>query len=352
MKTIAVFLPNWVGDVVMATPTLRALRAHFASARIVGVMRPAAAEVLAGTAWLDEQVIYDPRSADSRMRGWALCRRLRQERIDLAILLPNSWRTALLARFGGARERLGYVRGGRGILLNRKLRPPRTGGRLTPVSALDYYLELAYAAGCPSAARQVELATLPADERAADGVWQKFRLPRGRQVVVLNSSGAYGAAKLWPTTYFASLARRLATNDRRHVLVLCGPQERPIAAQIVRDAAHPRVCSLADERLGIGLSKACVRRAAAMVTTDSGPRHFAAAFDVPVVTLFGPTHIGLSENYHPRATHLQQRELECVPCQRRTCPLGHHRCMVDLKIDEVYRALKQLLPSRETVKAA
>ncbi|HWB07790.1 MAG TPA: lipopolysaccharide heptosyltransferase II [Pirellulales bacterium] len=351
MKTIAVFLPNWVGDVVMATPTLRALREHFAAARILGVMRPQAADVLAGTPWLDEPLLYDPRSADSRLRGWALCRRLRRDRVDLALLLPNSWRTALLARFGGARDRLGYVRGGRGILLNRKLYPPRSGKRLAPVSALDYYLELAYAAGCPSASRQVELATLAADEQAADEVWRKLRLPHGKQVVVLNSGGAYGAAKLWPTTYFASLARRLAVDDRRYVLVLCGPQERAIAAEIVRGAAHPRVCSLAEERLRIGLSKACVRRAAAMVTTDSGPRHFAAAFGVPVVTLFGPTHIGLSENYHPQAIHLQ-RELECVPCQRRTCPLGHHRCMLDLNINEVYRALKQLLPPRETVKAA
>jgi heptosyltransferase-2 len=88
-----------------------------------------------------------------------------------------------------------------------------------------------------------------------------------------------------------------------------------------------------------------------MVTTDSGPRHFAAAFGVPVVTLFGPTRISLSENYHPQAIHLQH-ELDCVPCQRRTCPLGHHRCMVDLKIDEVYRAVRQWLPSQETVKAA
>jgi heptosyltransferase-2 len=351
MKTIAVFLPNWVGDVVMATPTLRALREHFAAARIVGVMRPHAADVLAGTAWLDDKLLYDPRSTDSRQRGWTLARRLRREKVDLALLLPNSWRTALLAWCGGARDRLGYVRGGRGMLLNRKLYPPRTGRRLASVSALDCYLELAYAAGCPSASRQVELATLPADEQAADAVWSRFRLPRGRQVVVLNSGGAYGAAKLWPTPYFASLARRLATDDRRHVLVICGPQERGLAAEIVRGAAHPRVRSLSEERLSIGLSKACVRRAAAMVTTDSGPRHFAAAFGVPVVTLFGPTHIGLSENYHPRAIHLQH-ELDCVPCQRRTCPLGHHRCMVDLKIDEVYRAIRQLLPSRETVRAA
>jgi heptosyltransferase II len=349
---IAVFLPNWVGDVVLATPTLRAFREQVGEkGRLYGVMRPQVAEVLAGTTWLDAQFIYDPHSPDLRQRGWSLVRRLRRERIDLAMLLPNSWRTALLARASGARDRLGYARSGRGILLNRRLHAPRKDGHWAAVSAVDYFLELAYAAGCPTASRQVELATLPADEQAADRVWAKFRLPRGRQVVIVNSGGAFGAAKLWPTSYFAALARRVATEDRRHVLVLCGPQERGLAAEIVRGAAHPRVQSLADEHLGIGLSKACVRRAAAMVTTDSGPRHFAAAFGVPVVTLFGPTNIALSENYHPQAIHLQH-ELDCVPCQQRSCPLGHHRCMRDLKIDEVYYALRQLLPSRATVQAA
>lgn len=352
MTKIAVFLPNWVGDVVMATPMLRALREHVGEAgRMVAVMRPQVAEVLAGTTWLNETLLYDPHSPDFRERGWSLVRRLRQERADLAILLPNSWRTALLALAGGAKDRLGYARGGRGMLLTRRLYPPKADGRRLPVSAVDYFLELAYAAGCPVASREIQLATLPADEFAADAVWRKLRLPPGRQVVVLNSGGAFGSAKLWPTPYFASLASRLATRDRRHVLVICGPHERQIAAEIVRGAGHPRVRSLADEHLGIGLSKACVRRAAAMVTTDSGPRHFAAAFGVPVVTLFGPTHIGLSENYHAQAIHLQ-RELDCVPCQKRTCPLSHHRCMRDLSIDEVYRAVKQLLPSRATVEAA
>lgn len=349
---IAVFLPNWVGDVVMATPTLRALRQHLGqSGRLIGVLRPHAAGVLDGTSWLDEQLIYDPRSPDLSQRGWSLARRLRRERVDLALVLPNSWRTALLAWAGGAKERLGYQRGGRGWLLTTALSPPRSAGRPAPISALDYYLELAYAAGCAKASRQVELATLPADERAADEVWSKLQLPSGREVVVLNSGGAFGAAKLWPTPYFATLARRLAVEEGRHVLVLSGPQERAIAAEIVYTAAHPRVQSLADETLGIGLSKACVRRAAAMVTTDSGPRHFAAAFGVPVVTLFGPTHIGLSENYHPQAIHLQHK-LDCVPCQRRVCPLKHHRCMRDLSVDEVYRAVRQLLPSPAAVQHA
>lgn len=358
---LGVFLPNWVGDVVMATPMLRALRRQFADARLLGIMRPYVAEVLAGTSWLDETIICDPQANDSNRRGWRLIRRLRRERLDVALLLPNSWRTALLARAAGARQRIGYARGGRGWLLTHSLQPLNEGGRHAPISALDYFLKLADALGCPTAAKQVELATLPADERAADAIWKKLQLPGTPSasvtssvqsgVIVFNTGGAFGSAKLWPTPYFASLAQQLARIDGRHVLVICGPNERELARQIVAAAGHPRVQSLADERLSIGLSKACVRRAELMVTTDSGPRHFAAAFGVPVVTLFGPTHLGLSENYHPRAVHLQ-RDLECVPCQQRTCPLGHHRCMRDLSIDEVYRAVRRQLQQAEVEQAA
>lgn len=349
---IGVFLPNWVGDVVMATPALRALREHFGpAARLVGVMRPYVAEVLAGTPWLDECLLYDSKSRDPSRRGFGFWLELRRRRLDTAILMPNSLRTALWAWAARAKERIGYVRYGRGPLLNRKLMPRREGKRFVPVSAVDYFLDLAYAAGCPPAPRQVELATLPADERAADAVWKKFRFPRDGRVVVLNTGGAFGAAKLWPTGYFASLARRLAVEERRWVLVICGPAERELAREIVRGARHPRVQSLADERMSIGLSKACVRHAELMVTTDSGPRHFAAAFDVPVVTLFGPTAMEWSENYHPQAVHLQL-ELDCVPCQRRICPLGHHRCMRDLSIDEVFRAVQQRLQTRQPATAA
>ncbi|HEV3022291.1 MAG TPA: lipopolysaccharide heptosyltransferase II [Pirellulales bacterium] len=347
-----IFLPNWVGDVVMATPSLRALREHFASgARLVGIMRPYVADVLAGTGWLDERVLYDPRTLDHRLGGWTLVRRLRAMKLDTAILMPNSLRTAWLAWASGARERIGYVRGGRGPLLNRKLAPAKIDGRFAPTSAVDYFLELAYAAGCSPASRRLELATLPADELAADRVWAKFRFRPDRGVVLLNTGGAFGAAKLWPTGYFATLARRIAEEQDRGVLVICGPSERELAREIVRGARHPRVQSLAEERLGVGLSKACVRRGSLMVSTDSGPRHFAAAFDVPCVTLFGPTHIGWSENYHPRAVHMQL-DLDCVPCQRRTCPLGHHRCMRDLSIDEVYRTVKAQLEREARGKAA
>jgi heptosyltransferase-2 len=92
----------------------------------------------------------------------------------------------------------------------------------------------------------------------------------------------------------------------------------------------------------IGLTKALVKRFALLVTTDSGPRHFAAAFDVPVVTLFGPTHIEWTETYFSKAVHLQEK-LPCGPCQQRVCPLGHHQCMTQLSAQRVAMACFDLL---------
>jgi heptosyltransferase II len=350
---LGIFLPNWIGDVVMATPTLRALRGHYGSqARIVGIMRPYVSEVLVGTPWLDDRLFFDPRSKNRELNGWRFARRLRRERFDAVILLTNSLRTGFWAWTSGARQRVGYARDVRSAFLTHKLYAPRAGGEYVPQPTLDAYLQIAYALGCPKESPRMELATTEADEQAAEKVWQTLEIPTDKPVVLLNSGAAFGASKLWPTEYFAALARRIAVDWGHTVLAICGPRERDIVRQITTLADHPNVLSLADARLGndyplpIGLSKACVRRATLMVTTDSGPRHFAPAFGVPVITLFGPTHISLSETHFAKAVHLQHK-VPCGPCMQQVCPLGHHQCMRDLTVDDVYRAVQSQLTAIE-----
>src|SRR5262249_6149364 len=162
-------------------------------------------------------------------------------------------------------------------------------GRRLPVPAVGSYLALVRRLGCRAGSLRLELATTADDEAAADRVWSGLGLSPSddRPVVCLNTGGAYGPAKSWPGASFAGVARRLASEAGVRVLVVCGPSEREAARAIAARAAHPGVVSLADQELGIGLTKACVRRSALMITTDSGPRHFAAAFGVPVITLFG-----------------------------------------------------------------
>jgi heptosyltransferase-2 len=341
--TVAVFLPNWIGDVVMATPALRALRTHYRGRRMVGVLKPYVAGVLGGGDWFDELV------PATGVVGVA--RRLRRWGVEVAVLLPNSFRPALAAWMGGCQSRVGYARYGRAPLLTDALEPLRDpDGRLAVSPILDAYNRLAEHVGCARPGRHLELFTTPADEAAADRVWHRSGLSLRHEVVCLNPGAAFGSAKHWPADYFATLARDLARRRGSGVLILCGPGEADLARGIAVRAGHPAVHALSDLTapaasggpcLGLGLTKACVRRADLLVTTDSGPRHFAAAFDRPVVTLFGPTHVAWTETYHPRAVHLQKK-VDCGPCQRRVCPLDH-RCMNRLTPAEVLAAAEGLL---------
>jgi heptosyltransferase II len=340
---IVVFCPSMIGDTVMATPALRALRRGFPGARIDGVIRPNVAPTLEGAPWLDGLIPFNPRAKDPEHRTFPLLKRLRAGRYDVAVILPNTFRTAALAWLARVPRRVGYVRYGRGPLLTDRLEPPRDArGDLLPTPIVHYYLALARHLGCRAESLRLELFTNEADERAADRAWDRLGLPPAAPVVCLNTGGAFGPAKSWPAEHFATLARRLAAAEGLHVLIVCGPAERDAARAIAARAGHPRVVSLADEPLGLGLTKACIRRSALLVTTDSGPRHFAAAFGVPAVGLFGPTHIAWTRTYHPHAVHLQQ-PVPCGPCQKGTCPLGHHRCMRELDPESVFAAAMKLL---------
>jgi heptosyltransferase-2 len=186
----------------------------------------------------------------------------------------------------------------------------------------------------------MELFTTTRDEAAAEKVWTEEGF-HGVETIGLNTGGAFGAAKQWPVEYFAELARQLVDRRGSAVLVLCGPNEREVAQQIVERANRSRVVSLARRDVSLGLTKACIRRLDLLVTTDSGPRHFAAAFNRPVVTLFGPTFIDWTETFYSKAENLQEK-VPCGPCQKRECPLDH-RCMRDLLVARVWQASVSLL---------
>jgi len=335
----------------MATPALRALRRLYGCrAQISGVVRPHLLEVLAGTNFLDEQRPFDPRSPEPEHRRWALVRWMRGRQFDLCLLLTHSFDTALMARLGGATARVGYARNFRGWLLSQRLVPQRSGGRIVPEPNVQTYLALAEAIGCPPEPPRLELRLTPEEIARADNAWQSLDLRGDGRVVALNNSGAYGAAKRWPNEHCSALARRIAEELDHDVLVICGPAERETARQIAQQADHRRVKSLDSLPPSIGLTKACLERCRLTISTDSGPRHVAAAFGRPVVTLMGPTLSIWIENPLVRGVDLRV-PLECSGCGRRQCPLGHHRCMRDLTPELVFEHTAELL-RREAVRGA
>ncbi|WP_417382679.1 lipopolysaccharide heptosyltransferase II [Gimesia sp.] len=348
---IAVFLPNWIGDAVMATPALRAMRQEFSDSEIVSIQRPYVADVLDGLTLVDRSISW--KSGETLTSQLRFLQQLRSEHFDLAVLFPNSFRSASLAFLAGIPRRVGINRDYRRWLLTDVL---TAGDRQTPHPAIDEYLKIAaHVLGrenseFPAASgmsRSMELAVTDQDRQRWNAFWNKQSAEfKSRPLICLNPGGAFGAAKHWPTTHFATLAQRITTDLKKSVLVVCGPAEKEEAIQIVEQAGHPFVTSLAGEPLHLGLTKAAIQQAELLVTTDSGPRHFAAPFQVPAVTLFGPTHQMWSETFYDRSLPVQL-DLDCGPCQQRVCPLGHHRCMKELGADQVFRAVISLLDQQQ-----
>jgi len=337
---IAVFLPNWLGDFAMATPVLRALRGRYGpDAHIIGLMRPYLADVLRGTDWLDEQWFFE-KKPERGVRATA--RRMREAGIDMALLTTNSLRPALAAWLGRARQRLGYARYGRGPLLTNKIYPKREGRKIVPARMIDSYLALAELADCPPESPRLELHTIAEERAQADLVFNNLGLRRDGRLVLINSSGAYGGAKLWSVRHFAKLSQRIAAELDHDVVVCCGPSEREIARDIVAAADHPRVFSMADQPMGLGVAKGVFERGRLMISTDSGPRHVAAALGVPTISIYGPMIPIWSENPSQLAMHVYL-DIECAGCKGRTCPLGHHRCMEDLDADSVFPSVVEML---------
>jgi heptosyltransferase-2 len=151
----------------------------------------------------------------------------------------------------------------------------------------------------------------------------------------------YGSSKCWPARHFAQLAEMMLDERPWNVIVVCGPGEEEIGRQI-EELTPSGVVSLWKEPLGLGRLKALVAESDLMVTNDTGPRHFAAAFDVPVVTLFGATPQDLTRTCHVKEIALQRTDLDCVPCRQRTCP-GEHECMVGLLPEEAFSAVTRLM---------
>lgn len=329
----------------MATPAIRAIHDQLKPKRLIAVSKSYVAPVLEGNPWFDDVILTGGKKGLSL---WQARNALRSHSIDTAVLFPNSFRCALLAWMGNCKRVIGYNRYMRKFFLTETLEPIRDGkGKLKPSPVIDAYNQLALKAGCTRVDHRMELFLSPAEEKQAAAAWQFTGFQDLSEVICLNPGAAFGASKLWPAEHFASLARDLVKLRGAGILVLCGPKESDLALRITRMAAHPLVRCLAEPGmppLSLALTKACIRKSSLLVTTDSGPRHFAAAFNRPVVSLFGPTHIEWTDTFHPGEIHLQKK-YPCGPCQKRTCPIDH-RCMKDLEPREVLTAAMKLLDSQ------
>ena len=330
---------NWLGDAVMTTPALAAVREGFPDARVVLLARPLVAELFRHHPDVDEVMIYErPGRHEGALGRLRLAGEVRRRRFDGALLLQNAFDAALIAFLGRIPERAGYPTDGRRILLT--LPVPLTPGILER-HEVEYYLCLLDGLGIPRPVPAALKLTVTEEEREAMATrLASLGIERGAPVVAINPGATYGSAKRWYPDRFAAVADALSEEWGAGVVVVGSTVEAPLAGEIEAAMRNPPV-NLAGKTTVRELM-ALLSLSSFLVTNDSGPMHIGAALDVPLVAIFGPTDWRRTSPWSERAK-IVRVEIDCSPCRLRVCDRGHE-CMLGVTPGMVIDAARELLP--------
>jgi heptosyltransferase-2 len=339
---LAVRAPNWVGDVIMATPLLEAAVADPRFRRVAIVVKAHLADLLRGGPLEPHLVPLE--------RGASEVELLRSLGAGQIALLPNSLGTAWRALRAGIGVRVGSALGGRRLLLARSALPPVRGGRRVPAPTALLYRDVMALVGVEAPDLHPRLhATAEGAERAR-ALRAEAGLEPGRPYVVCAPGAAFGAAKLWPPASFARVLDELAERRGLAALVTGGPGEEPLIEAVV-SAAGSAPISLAPFERDLETLKTLVADSELLLVGDTGPRWVAAAYDVPCVSVMGPNLPELTATSLEWCEVVRLEGLECSPCGRKRCPLEHHRCMRELDPARALVAAERLLDRRAALPA-
>ncbi|MEX0617595.1 MAG: lipopolysaccharide heptosyltransferase II [Pseudohongiellaceae bacterium] len=339
VSRLVIRCPNWVGDIVMATPVFRCVRDNFPDTEIAALIRPYARGIIEGGPWFDAVIDCDDKGVSGTLRTRSS---LRAFGADAALLLPNTTHSFITCKLAGIPRIYGYRRNLRSAWLTAGPTPGREGKGFKPVPMQDYYLELCRFLGLTvSGSPHVEL-TIP-DEVAAKGArrLRDYGVTEQDFVIGLNPGASFGSSKCWPPEYFAVLAGLLQKYLSCKLLLLAGPGEEKIADAIVAQS-DAVIINTAGDKIDLAELKPLVKRCDLLITNDTGPRHYAVAFGVPNIVLMGPTNpVYTARNMEH--TLVLRRDLECSPCHKKVCPYRHHACMTEITPELVMQRTLDML---------
>ena len=330
---------NWLGDAVMTTPALAAVREGFPDARIVLLARPLVAELFRHHPDVDEVMVYErPGRHEGALGRLRLAGEVRRRRFDGALLLQNAFDAALIAFLGRIPERAGYPTDGRRFLLT--LPVPLTPAILER-HEVEYYLCLLDGLGIPRPVPvSLKLGVTNQERETMVTRLASLGIERGAPIVAINPGATYGSAKRWYPDRFAAVADALSAEWGARVVVVGSAAEAPLAGEIEAATRNPPV-NLAGKTTVRELM-ALLSLSSFLVTNDSGPMHIGAALGVPLVAIFGPTDWRRTSPWSERAKVVRV-EIDCSPCRLRVCDRGHE-CMLGVTPGMVVDAAKALLP--------
>lgn len=339
---ILVWLPSPMGDAVLCTPALRALREHFKSSRVSFIAEPVVRRILSPSGFNDQWLELQNKNP------FAVAKTLKENKFTHAILLKNSFASALAARLAAIPSRIGYARQGRGFLLTDKLYPPKLlNGKFKPLSMIDYYLAIPSRLGADTADRSLELHIDPQLQHDLQDKLPRLADSKG-PIIVMVPGGAFGPSKCWPSDRFAQTADFLIENYNATAVISVAPNplEKQIAGEICSSSKH-KLINLAEQPVELGQLKVLFSIADLVITNDTGPRHIAIALQRKVITLFGPNNPAWTDTGYEHEIQIIGN-VHCAPCARPTCKKSSHLCMQSITTETVCSAAKELLKGKRS----
>ncbi len=311
---------------VMATPMLRALRDAF-EGELWAVGKPSAMHLYNGLGLFDRFVPYGGKGVVDFCDTISSVRRAG---IARGVILPHSFRSALLFLMASVKERVGYGRNHRGLLLTKSVSEPP----ISPEPTVEHYLRISDALDAPRVLDRPFLQVTEDEERRFD---DRFSDMSGNYAVFVVGA-QYGPAKRWPDGHFSALADMLVDRFSLKVYVLPGKGEESVAGRVY--AGAKRKTQVEIRQMDMRELKVALSRARVVVSNDTGPRHIAAALGVPTVVIFGP----MDERYtvYPGGyTYGILKDLPCRPCNMRRCNRDHE-CLKGIGPDEVLHKVEEV----------
>lgn len=333
-KNIIVRMPNWLGDLVMATPILEDLRRHWPEAKITAMCKGKVGDLLIHDPHVDEIFKFrKPSGWLHRQEYRDILHPLQHGEYDLGILLTNSFSSAWLFWRGQIKNRIGFAGNCRSFLLNKSIPFPEN-KELT--HQVVVYKHLLFPIGIPLSHTPIKLYLSEQEKQKAKELLRTYRIPEGSLVVGINPGAAFGSAKCWLPERFREVSLRLLEDPKVHVLFFGDATGAPLVDKICADLPD-RVINLAG-KTSLRELMALIAACSVLLTNDSGPMHIASALGTPVVALFGSTNATKTGPYNGGT--VIHKNVSCSPCYKRTCPIDF-RCMTQISVDEVYEKIKE-----------
>ena len=332
---IAIRSPNWIGDGIMSLPAIRALKDHFPRDPVTVVARNHLADIYLNIPEISGII----RIPDRMTIGGYLqaANEIRHGRFERGILLANSFNSALLFTLAGIKERIGYDRDGRRLLLTRPVAVEASGGHQQ-----TYYLRLIEnVCGQKVGRTYADNLVLTAGEKTEGiSLLHTLGIRPSRTRVAISPVSAFGSAKEWLPERFEALIRNIKSSWPRVDILLIGSKKEKDKIDLMAANAGVPVYNLAG-RLRLRETIVVLSLCQLAIANDSGIMHIASSLRIPLIAIFGPT-IPLETAPLSPAHVLIHNPSECAPCRHRECPTDQ-RCMQAVSVDEVLKACSRLI---------